>query len=551
MQLSRLNIDIFLDLGNMTIIESQLDINSDSYKSNARVMEEAVEEFRAIEKRVADTASAKEARYRKRGLLPPKARLSHLLDAGAPFLELSTLCGYLQEGDRDGSDAGGHMIGGLGFVEGVLCVVLVDDYLTKGGTLTKLGGEKRQRLMSLALNHKLPVVSLSQSGGGDLTSLGDWFGFSGSAFALQCRLSAQGVPQVSVVHGSATAGGAYQPGLSDYVIMVRNQSTVYLAGPPLLKAATGEIATDEEIGGAEMHAQVAGTADYITENDADGIRVAREVTAALNWPKAEAINSGFDEPNYPSCELIGIVPEDPRTPYDVREILARIADGSDLVEFKSEYDAGTVCGHIRIHGILCAVIGNNGPITARGAAKAGQFVQLCEQSGTPLVFLHNTTGFIVGTESEQAGIIKHGAKMIQAVTNATVDKISIIVGGSYGAGNYAMCGRGISPNFIFAWPRSVVSVMGPAQAGSVVRSVAEAKMKRMGDVDEDKLTKLEEGTRAAMEARSGALVNSARLWDDGLIDPRDTRSILGFVLQVCRDGRLKKTRATTFGVGRL
>ncbi len=535
----------------MTTFKSKLDISSESFQRNEKAMVEAISEFRAIEKRVADTAKAKEARYRKRGLLSPKERLGHLLDAGAPFLELSTLCGYLQEGDKDGSDAGGHMIGGLGYVEGVLCVVLVDDYLTKGGTLTKLGGEKRRRLMTLAMNHKLPLLSLSQSGGGDLTSLGDWFGFSGAAFALQCRLSAQGIPQISVVHGSATAGGAYQPGLSDYVIMVRNQSTVYLAGPPLLKAATGEIATDEEIGGAEMHAQIAGTADYIAENDADGIRLAREVTAKLNWDRGSNDLKEYAEPNYDSKELLGVVPEDPRTPYDVREILARIADGSDFVEFKAEYDIGTVCGHIDIFGISCGVIGNNAPITAKGAAKAGQFVQLCEQSGTPLVFLHNTTGFIVGTESEQAGIIKHGAKMIQAVTNSTVDKISIIVGGSYGAGNYAMCGRGIDPNFIFAWPRSVVSVMGPAQAGSVVRTVAEAKMKRLGVVDETKLEQIENGTKAAMEARSGALVNSARLWDDGLIDPRDTRAILGFALQVCRDGRLRKTRKTTFGVGRL
>jgi geranyl-CoA carboxylase beta subunit len=235
----------------------------------------------------------------------------------------------------------------------------------------------------------------------------------------------------------------------------------------------------------------------------------------------------------------------------VREILARIADGSNFVDFKAEYDMGTVCGHIQVQGFSCGVIGNNAPITAKGAAKAGQFVQLCEQRGTPILFLHNTTGFIVGTESEQAGIIKHGAKMIQAVTNATVDKISIIVGGSYGAGNYAMCGRGIDPSFIFAWPRSVVSVMGPAQAGSVVRTVAEAKMKRFGSVDEAALDALERQTVSAMDQRSGALANTARLWDDGIIDPRDTREILGFVLALCRDGRQRELNTNTFGIGRL
>jgi geranyl-CoA carboxylase beta subunit len=532
----------------MTVIESQLDANSASFKNNAKVMASAVEEFRAIERRVIEAAQAKETRYRKRGLMPPRERLAHLLDAGAPFLELSTLCGYLQEDDKDGSGAGGNTIAGIGYVDGTQCVVMIDDYLTKGGTLTQLGGAKRQRVLNLALNNKLPVVTLAQSGGGNLTSLGDWFGFSGAAFALQCKLSAAGLPQVSVVHGSATAGGAYQPGLSDYVVMIRNQSTVFLAGPPLLKAATGEIATDEEIGGAEMHAQVAGTADYLAEDDADGIRIAREITRTLNWTPGAPFKKDFLSPNHDAEELLGVVPESPKTPYDVREILARIAN---FVDFKSEYDMGTVCGHIEVQGITCGVIGNNAPITARGAAKAGQFVQLCEQRGTPILFLHNTTGFIVGTESEQAGIIKHGAKMIQAVSNSTVDKISIIVGGSYGAGNYAMCGRGIDPSFIFAWPRSVVSVMGPAQAGSVVRTVAEAKMKRLGVLDESALDALEHETVTAMDQRSGALANTARLWDDGIIDPRDTREILGFVLALCRDAKQRQLNTNTFGIGRL
>jgi geranyl-CoA carboxylase beta subunit len=245
------------------------------------------------------------------------------------------------------------------------------------------------------------------------------------------------------------------------------------------------------------------------------------------------------------------VPEDPKTPYDVREIIARIADDSDFLEFKSAFDVGTVCGHMAIQGIACAVIGNNGPITAKGAAKAGQFIQLCEQSQTPIVFLHNTTGFIVGTEAEQGGIIKHGSKLIQAVTNASVPKISIVVGGSYGAGNYAMCGRGMEPRFMFAWPRSVVSVMGPAQAGSVMRQVAEAKMRRAGQVSEEMLDALEKDTVDTMAAKSHALANTARMWDDGIIDPRDTRSVLGFVLDICRDADARQITANTFGIGRL
>ena len=334
--------------------------------------------------------------------------------------------------------------------------------------------------------------------------------------------------------------------------MIRKQSTVYLAGPPLLKAATGEIATDEEIGGAQMHSEVAGTADYLAENDADGIRIAKEVVGKLGWSNnISAIASpSFKEPNYDKNELLGIVPAESKTPYDVREIIARLCDGSDFVDFKKDYDIGTVCGHIDIQGYACGVIGNNGPITANGAAKAGQFIQLCEQSGVPLLFLHNTTGFLVGTESEQAGIIKHGAKLIQAVTNATVPKISIVVGGSYGAGNYAMCGRGISPHFMFAWPRTVVSVMGPAQAGSVMRTIAEAKMSRTGQVDNTQLDAIEVDVVTAMEEKSHALANTARLWDDGIIDPRDTRSILGFVLSLCREAKQRPVNATSFGIAR-
>ena len=535
----------------MAVINSEIDVNSAEFANNTHIMSEAVEEFRGVERTIIAAAQAKEGRYRQRGLMPPRERLTHLLDNGAPFLELSTLCDYKQGEHTDGSSAGGGVIAGLGYIDGTLCMIVIDDYLTKGGSMTQLGGEKRKRMLGLALNNKLPLISLAQSGGGNLKSMGDWFGYSGAGFAIQCKLSAAGVPQITVVHGSATAGGAYQPGLSDYVIMIRKQSTVYLAGPPLLKAATGEIATSEEIGGAEMHAQVAGTADYIAENDADGIRMAREITRKLDWPSGEDASRDYLEPLHAAQELLGIVPESPKTPYDVREIIARIADGSDFVDFKPEFDAGTVCGHIEVQGIKCAVIGNNSPITASGAAKAGQFVQLCEQTRCPILFLHNTTGFIVGTEAEQGGIIKHGAKLIQAVTNSTVDKISIVVGGSYGAGNYAMCGRGIDPNFMFAWPRSVVSVMGPQQAGSVIRTVAEAQMQRAGKVDAAALDAVEQDTVSAMQARSDALSNTARMWDDGIIDPRDTRQILGFVLQVCRDARNRQPHTNTFGIGRL
>ena len=537
----------------MPAIESRIDPNSPGFLKNEKVMLEAIEEFRGIEEKVIEAAEAKAPRYIDRGLVPPRERLGLLLDAGAPFLELSTLCGYKQEGDVDGSAAGGSCITGIGYVSGTRCVIGVDDYLTKGGSITRLGSDKRKRMMKISMENRLPLITLAQSGGGNLQQLGDWFGASGAGFAQQARLSAAGIPQITVVHGSATAGGAYQPGLSDYVVMIRNQSTVYLAGPPLLKAATGEIATDEEIGGTDMHGQVAGTTDYIAENDADGIRIAREIVASLDWDRTipGPAKKDYNEPFYSARELPGIVPEEAKTPYDVREIIARISDGSEFLDFKLEFDAGTVCGHLSIQGHRCGVIGNNGPITAQGAAKAGQFIQLCQQAGTPLLFLHNTTGFLVGTEPERAGIIKHGAKLIQAVTNATVPKISIVIGGSYGAGNYAMCGRGMEPRFMFAWPRSVVSVMGPEQAGSVMRTVAEAKMRRMGQPDAQKLDQLEQHTIDTMTAKSRALANTARLWDDGMIDPRDTRAIVGFTLGLCEESDQRTLQANTFGVARL
>ena len=534
----------------MAVFESGIDTHAESYRHNVEIMAAAVDEFRGIEKRVLERAEAKAPVYEKRGYMPPRERLSQLLDPGAPFLELSSLCGYLQDQDKDGSFAGGSVIAGIGTIEGTRCAVMVDDFLTKGGIITRLGGDKRMRMQNISMSEKIPLVTLAQSGGGNLTTVGEIFGPSGVIFANQCRLSAAGIPQITVVHGSATAGGAYQPGLSDYIVMIRRQSTVYLAGPPLLKAATGEIATEEEIGGAEMHAEIAGTADYLAENDADGIRICRDIVRKLGWGSVATSPSSFVEPAYSKEDLLGIVPADPKTPYDVCEIVARMADASEFLDFKPDYDAGTICGHMEIKGMPCGVIGNNAPITARGAAKAGQFIQLCEQSGTPILFLHNTTGFIVGTESESAGIIKHGSKLIQAVTNSKVPKISVVVGGSYGAGNYAMCGRGMGPRFMFAWPRSVVSVMGPPQAGQVMRQVWEAQMKKAGEVDENALDAAEREVVEAMEAQSHALANTARVWDDALIDPRDTRDVVAFVLSVCIEADKRVVNSNSFGIAR-
>ncbi|WP_287962172.1 carboxyl transferase domain-containing protein, partial [Alcanivorax sp.] len=371
-------------------------------------------------------------------------------------------------------------------------------------------------------------------------------------FANQARLSAAGIPQITVVHGNATAGGAYQPGLSDYVVVVRERAKMFLAGPPLLKAATGEIATDEELGGAEMHAGTAGTAEYLAQSDADGISQARDLVKLLGWRRAAADVPEHEEPKFPPEELLGVVPCDAKKPYDVREIIARIVDGSQFLDFKNEWDSATVCGWSTIEGKPVGIIGNNGPITPRGAAKAAQFIQLCDQTRRPLLFLHNTTGFMVGTDAEQNGVIKNGSKMLQAVANARVPKISVVVGGSYGAGNYAMCGRGLDPRFIFAWPNSKVAVMGGQQAGMVLRIVAEGKQRANGiEPDPKVLDMLQQSTAQKLDSQSTALYGTARLWDDGIIDPRDTRRVVAYALDICDDAEQRQLHPNSFGVARL
>jgi len=534
----------------LAVLISDIDAGSAAFAHNAEAMAAAMAPVVAVRDAVEAAAESVRDRSARRGQLLPRERLALLLDPGAPWLELCPFAGWKRYGDKDGTGAGAGAIAGIGRVEGRSCVVVVDNFAVKGGTVTPDGLAKKLRLQEVARENRLPLVSLSQSGGANLQYAHEVFIPGGRGFANQARLSALGIPQVTVVHGSATAGGAYQPGLSDHVIMVRGQATMYLAGPPLLKAATGEVATDEELGGAEMHTQVSGVGDYLAEDDADGIRLARAVIAALPWPRDAAV-AGFEAPLFPASDLMGLVPADPRQPYDCREIIARLVDGSGFLDFKPEYDAATLCGYARIEGHAIGIIGNNGPITAPGAAKAGQFIQLCDQAGMPILFLHNTTGFLVGTEPERAGIIKHGSKMIQAVANARVPKLSVVVGGSYGAGNYAMCGRGFDPRFLFAWPNARTSVMGPAQAGQVMRIVTEAAMRRAGAVDEGKLDALEQGTAAMLAEATSALASSARLEDDGIIDPRQTRDILGLILGLIASESGRATHPNTFGVARL
>lgn len=537
----------------MPVIQSQLDAHSPSFAENREAMLAGLQQVQQLQQDLLNKAAEAKARFDQRGQLLPRERLNLLLDPGAPFLELASLAGYKLHDDKDGSQAGGGLIAGIGYVCGVRMLVVANNSAIKGGTISPSGLKKSLRLQQIAMENKLPVVTLAESGGANLNYAAEIFVEGARSFANQARMSAMGLPQITVVHGSATAGGAYQPGLSDYVVVVRGKAKLFLAGPPLLKAATGEVATDEQLGGAEMHAQVAGTAEYLAQNDADGIRIVREIVSLLPWNAQLPVQPArtWSEPLYPIDELLGLIPADPKKPYDAREIVARLADGSQFLEFKGEFDAQTLCGHLQIQGRACGFIGNNGPITPQGASKAAQFIQLCDQSRTPLLFFHNTTGFMVGTESEQQGVIKHGAKMIQAVANARVPKLTIVVGGSYGAGNYAMCGRGLDPRFIFAWPNSRTAVMGGAQAGKVLRIVTEAKHAKNGqEADPKMLDMLEQVTAQKLDSQSTALYGSANLWDDGLIDPRDTRTLLGYLLDICHEAQVRELAPNSFGVAR-
>ena len=539
----------------MPIIESRIDPQSENFRVNREQMLALIGEFRALEQKVRDASNARRERFRARKQLLPRERVALLLDPAAPWLELSTLAGFrMHDDDGDAGIQGGGGIAGIGYVSGIRCIVSANDSAIKGGTVTPMGVKKHLRVQEIAMRNKLPTVQLVESGGANLLYQAEMFVEGGRGFANQARLSAAGIPQITVVHGSSTAGGAYLPGLSDYVILVRGRAKVFLAGPPLLRAATGEIATDEELGGADMHATISGLGEYLAEDDADGIRIAREIMAKLPWNEQlpALAHKSFKEPRCAAEELAGVVPSDYRKPYDVREVIARVVDDSDYLDFKTLYGPQTVCGQAEIEGHAIGLIGNNGPIDADGASKAAQFIQLCCQANMPIVYLQNTTGYMVGREAEQAGIIKHGSKMIQAVANATVPQLTIHIGASFGAGNYGMCGRAYDPRFIFAWPSNRIAVMGGEQAAKVMAIVTEEKLKREGKpVDKAKLGGMEQAIIKRVDAESTALYATARLWDDGLIDPRDTRKVLGFCLSICREAALRPLRPNTFGVGRM
>ena len=535
----------------MPVIQSRLDPSSDSFRANREGMLALVDEVRKLESNVRALSQKAAPKFAKRGQLLPRDRLARLLDRGAPFLELSSLAGFKMH-DDDGKRAimGGGNVVGIGFVQGKRCLVGSHDSGIKGGAITPMGLQKSLRAQEVMMQNKLPSISLVESGGANLLFQSELFVEGGRVFCNMARMSAMGLPQITVVHGSSTAGGAYVPGLSDYVIAVRDRARIFLAGPPLVKAAIGEDADEEELGGALMHATTSGTAEYLAEDDAHAVHLAREVMRNLEWDTPSP-HPTFEPPRYDPDELCGAVPPDTRQPYDCREIIARVVDGSEYLEFKALYGTNTICGHAAIEGMRVGIIGNNGPILPQGSVKAAHFIQLCCQSGTPLVYLQNTTGYMVGREAEQGGAIKHGAKMIQAVANATVPQVTLIVGGGYGAGNYGMCGRAYDPRFLFAWPNAKVAVMGGEQVAMVMKIITRQKFARKGiPINEENLEKMSASLRSKIDNEARALFATARVWDDGIIDPRDSRHVLAFALRTALEGDRRVLRPSTFGVAR-
>lgn len=548
----------------MQVLESKVSVTSEEFAANKAYMEGYVARVRQVEQRQLETELAHRDKADSRNKLLPRERLARLLDPGAPFFEIGSIAGYGMYDDNDGRFSGGKLITGIGYVAKRRVLVVVWNFAIKGGTIDSVNVKKMLRVQEIAFRTRLPIVSLHESGGGNLSTgsgaMDPWAAYlfveAGQIYGQQAELSAAGIPQITVAHGNATAGGAYQVALSDYIVLVREQTQLFLAGPPLLKAGTGEDANAEDLGGAQMHATVSGTGEYLAENDADGIRIAREIVAQLPADPVLPHRGQTSEP--PRCdpeELIGIYPEDRRTPVRAQDIIARIVDGSRFDEHNAMVDSGTVCGVAAIGGKQVGIISNNGPITPAGANKAAQFIALCDQKRTALVFLQNTTGFLVGTEVERRGQVKHSAKLIQHVANAKGPKVTILIGNSYGAGNYAMASRALKPQFVLSWPSARQALMGGAQAAKVMQIVNEQKWQK-GGVEptpemRQKVENQSQMIQMGLETISESMFCSARLMDDGIIDPRDTRRALSFLLDVCLEAGLREPVASSYGALRL
>jgi acyl-CoA carboxylase subunit beta len=532
----------------VTVLRSALDEKSAAYAANADAMLAKLAEIAAEQaKAIAGGGPKYTDRHRARGKLLARERIEMLLDCDSPFLELSPLAAWGTE-----FAVGGSVVTGIGVVEGTECLISASDPTVRGGTSNPWTVRKSFRAHDIALANRLPVISLVESGGADLPTQKEIFIPGGRTFRDLTRLSAAGIPTIAIVFGNSTAGGAYLPGMSDHVVMIKERSKVFLGGPPLVKMATGEESDDESLGGAEMHARTSGLADYLAADEQDAIRIGRRVVARLNWRKQGPGPAAAPAPPlYDSEQLIGIVPPDLRIPFDPREVIARIVDGSDFDEFKPAYGASLVTGWANVHGYPVGILANaQGVLFSAESQKAAQFIQLANQVDTPLIFLHNTTGYMVGSQYEQAGIIKHGAMMINAVSNSAVPHISILMGASYGAGHYGMCGRAYDPRFLFAWPSAKSAVMGPAQLAGVLSIVSRAAAQAAGrPFDEDADAAMKEMVAAQIEAESLPMFLSGRIYDDGIIDPRDTRTVVGLCLSVIHGAPVRGTAG--YGVFRM
>lgn len=535
----------------MSHITSQLNPTSDTFKENQAFMQKLVNKLHHTLTEIALGGQEKaRARHLAHGKLLPRDRLQQLLDPGSAFLEIGQLAAFAVYDDY--LPAAGLIVG-IGQIADTACMIVINDATVKGGTYYPLTVKKHLRAQEIALTNHLPCVYLVDSGGAFLPLQDEVFpdkDHFGRIFYNQANLSALNIPQIAVVMGSCTAGGAYVPAMADEAIMVRNQSTIFLGGPPLVKAATGEIISAEALGGADVHCKQSGVADHYADNDAHALHLARIAVSHLNREKANPYTRiKSEEPTYNPLELRGIIPVDPRKPFDIREIIARIVDGSKLDEFKPLYGNTLVCGFAHLYGYPVGIIANNGILFSESAQKGTHFIELCCQRNIPLIFLQNITGFMVGSKYEASGIAKHGAKMVMAVANAAVPKFTVIVGGSFGAGNYAMCGRAYDPRFVWSWPNARISVMGGEQAANVlaqINSDSYAKQQKTWDPAEEEAFKT--NIREQYETQGNPWYASARLWDDGVIAPEDTRKILGLSLKATLNAPVKSTR---FGVFRM
>ena len=532
----------------MSVLASTVDTGSPAYRQNREAMLARLDELSAeLAKARAGGGPKYVDRHHARGKLLPRERIELLLDRDSPFLELSPLAAW-------GSDyqVGASMVTGIGVIEGVECLVSANDPTVRGGASNPWTLKKALRANVIARENRLPGVSLVESGGADLPSQAEIFVPGGQLFADLTRLSAAGIPTVALVFGNSTAGGAYVPGMCDHTVLVRGRAKVFLGGPPLVKMATGEESDDESLGGAEMHARVSGLADYLAEDERDALRIGRRIVARLGWRKlGPGASERPDEPGYDPDELLGIVSADLRVPFDPRDVLARVVDGSRFDEFKPAYGTSLVTGWASVHGFPVGVLANaRGVLFSEESQKAAQFIQLANQAGTPLVFLQNTTGYMVGARYEQAGIVKHGALMINAVANSRVPHLTVLMGASYGAGNYGMCGRAYDPRFLISWPGAKSAVMGTQQLAGVLSIVArQAATARNQPYDQEADRAMREMVETQIEEQSTAFAMSGRLYDDGVIDPRDTRTVLGLCLSVVHNGSWQGTRG--YGVFRL